>query len=93
MFRGCADLGLPVDSHSYHVGAQILTALGLSPIRLMTDNPAKLTELTGYRLKIVERVPLVTKPNAGNIHYLRARQQELSHFWGLTEGAPSGTVS
>jgi len=69
------DLGLPVDSRSYDVGAQILTDLGLSTIRLMSNNPAKFTQLSGYDLQIVERVPLLTIPNPENVFYLRTKQE------------------
>ncbi|QFY42693.1 bifunctional 3,4-dihydroxy-2-butanone-4-phosphate synthase/GTP cyclohydrolase II [Candidatus Methylospira mobilis] len=75
------DLGLPVDSRSYDVGAQILTDLGITTLRLMSNNPAKFTELEGYRLKIVERVPLEPEPNAENIVYLRTKSQKLGHLF------------
>lgn len=77
------ELGLPVDSRSYDVGAQILIDLGVSTMRLMSNNPAKFTELEGYRLKIVERVPLITEPTAENVHYLRSKQRKLGHELGL----------
>jgi len=73
------ELGLPVDARSYDTGAQILADLGLTTLRLMSNNPAKFTELDGYRLKIVERVPLVTRPTAENVRYLRAKQRKLGH--------------
>jgi 3,4-dihydroxy 2-butanone 4-phosphate synthase/GTP cyclohydrolase II len=77
------DLGLPVDSRSYDVGAQILTDLGVTTLRLMSNNPAKFSELKGYRLKVVERVPLITPPTAENVHYLRTKQLRLGHQLGL----------
>ena len=52
------ELGLPVDSREYGIGAQILVDLGITTMRLMTNNPAKLGGLEGYGLEIVERVPL-----------------------------------
>lgn len=84
------ELGLPVDSRSYDVGAQILMDLGVTTMRLMSNNPAKFTELEGYRLKIVERVPLITEPTAENVHYLRSKQKKLGHELGL--GAVSELV-
>jgi 3,4-dihydroxy 2-butanone 4-phosphate synthase/GTP cyclohydrolase II len=78
------ELGLPVDARNYDVGAQILTDLGVTSMRLMSNNPAKFTELEGYRLKIVERVPLVTEPTAENVRYLRTKQQKLGHALGLS---------
>lgn len=77
------DLGLPVDSRSYDVGAQILTDLGVSRIRLMSNNPAKFTQLAGYDLRIVERIPLITAPTPHNVAYLRAKQEKLGHLLGL----------
>jgi 3,4-dihydroxy 2-butanone 4-phosphate synthase/GTP cyclohydrolase II len=77
------DQGLPVDSRNYDIGAQILTHLGVTTIRLMSNNPAKFTELEGYRIKIVGRVPLVTQPNRENLSYLRTKQQKLGHLLEL----------
>jgi len=74
------DLGLPVDSRSYDVGAQILADLGVTTLRLMSNNPAKFRELEGYPLKIVERVPLVTRPTVDNLAYLSAKQLKLGHY-------------
>ncbi|EIC31543.1 MULTISPECIES: bifunctional 3,4-dihydroxy-2-butanone-4-phosphate synthase/GTP cyclohydrolase II [Methylomicrobium] len=79
------DLGLPVDSRSYDVGAQILTDLGVTTLRLMSNNPAKFTELSGYRLKIVERVPLESAPNRENIVYLRTKSEKLGHWLKLDD--------
>ena len=77
------DLGLPIDARSYDVGAQILTDLGVTTIRLMSNNPAKFVELEGYDLRIVERVPLVVTPNHENLAYLRAKQEKLGHVLGI----------
>ncbi|BBL73004.1 bifunctional 3,4-dihydroxy-2-butanone-4-phosphate synthase/GTP cyclohydrolase II [Methylomagnum ishizawai] len=77
------DLGLPVDSRSYDVGAQILTDLGITTLRLMSNNPAKFTELAGYRLKIVGRVPLEPAPNRENIVYLRTKSEKMGHLLNL----------
>lgn len=77
------ELGLPVDSRCYDVGAQILTDLGVTTMRLMSNNPAKFTELEGYRLKVVERVPLLTQPTPENVRYLYSKQRKLGHKLGL----------
>ena len=77
------DLGLPVDSRTYDVGAQILTDLGVTTLRLMSNNPAKFKELEGYELRIVERVPLLTRPTQDNIAYLSAKQLKLGHTLGV----------
>jgi 3,4-dihydroxy 2-butanone 4-phosphate synthase/GTP cyclohydrolase II len=81
------ELGLPIDSRRYDVGAQILTLLGLTTIRLMSNNPAKFAALEGYRLRIVERVPLVTPVNPENAEYLSTKQTKLGHWLGLALGA------
>jgi 3,4-dihydroxy 2-butanone 4-phosphate synthase / GTP cyclohydrolase II len=73
------DLGLPVDARSYDVGAQILTDLGVTTIRLMSNNPAKFTELEGYDLRIVGRVPLLITPTDENAAYLRTKKAKLGH--------------
>ncbi|HTB56288.1 MAG TPA: bifunctional 3,4-dihydroxy-2-butanone-4-phosphate synthase/GTP cyclohydrolase II [Polyangia bacterium] len=73
------DLGLPIDARSYDVGAQILTDLGVTRLRLMSNNPAKFIELEGYDLRIVSRVPLLIAPNDENIGYLRTKQLKLGH--------------
>ncbi len=73
------DLGLPIDARSYDVGAQILTDLGVTTLRLMSNNPAKFVELEGYDLRIVGRVPLIVAPNRENLAYLRTKQIKLGH--------------
>jgi len=74
------ELGLPVDSRSYDVGAQILTDLGVTTMRLMSNNPAKFRELVGYRLEIVGRVPLQPPPNRENLVYLRTKFEKMGHL-------------
>jgi 3,4-dihydroxy 2-butanone 4-phosphate synthase/GTP cyclohydrolase II len=74
------ELGLPVDSREYGIGAQILVDLGVTTMRLMTNNPAKRGGLEGYGLQIVERVALHTEPNEENIHYLRTKRDRLGHL-------------
>jgi len=78
-------LGLPVDARSYDIGAQILTDLGVRRIRLMSNNPAKFTELAGYDLQIVDRIPLRVSPNHENLAYLRTKQVKLGHALDMTE--------
>jgi 3,4-dihydroxy 2-butanone 4-phosphate synthase/GTP cyclohydrolase II len=80
------DLGLPVDTRKYGTGAQILVDLGITTMRLLTNNPAKFGGLDGYGLEIVERVPLESVPNPENIRYLRTKQQRMGHLLeGLEE--------
>jgi 3,4-dihydroxy 2-butanone 4-phosphate synthase/GTP cyclohydrolase II len=78
------ELGLPVDSREYGIGAQILVDLGITTMRLMTNNPAKRGGLEGYGLQIVDRIPLHTVPNEENIRYLRTKRDRLGHL--LDEG-------
>ena len=74
------ELGLPVDSREYGIGAQILVDLGITTMRLMTNNPAKRGGLEGFGLEIVERVPIHTVPNEENIRYLRTKRDRLGHL-------------
>ncbi len=74
------ELGFPADLRDYGIGAQILVDLGLSSMRLMTNNPAKIVGLEGYGLKVVERVPLEVKPTSQNIDYLRTKREKLAHL-------------
>jgi len=79
------ELGFPVDSREYGIGSQILVDLGVTTMRLMTNNPAKYGGIEGYGLEIVERVPLQALPNDENIAYLRAKQAKLGHELGLED--------
>ncbi len=72
-------LGFKADLRDYGIGAQILADLGLSKIRLLTNNPKKIVGLEGYGLKVVERVPLVVKPSKSNKRYLRTKKEKLGH--------------
>ncbi len=74
------ELGLPVDSRQYGTGAQILNDLGITTMRIITNNPAKYGGLEGFGLDIVERVPSVTAPNPENIAYLRTKRERLGHL-------------
>jgi 3,4-dihydroxy 2-butanone 4-phosphate synthase / GTP cyclohydrolase II len=73
-------LGLPVDSREYGIGAQILVDLGVTTMRLLTNNPAKRGGLEGFGLEIVGRVPLITEPTAENIRYLRTKYERMGHL-------------
>jgi 3,4-dihydroxy 2-butanone 4-phosphate synthase/GTP cyclohydrolase II len=73
-------LGLPADSREYGIGAQILVDLGITTMRLMTNNPAKYGGLEGFGLDIVERVPLQSAPNPENIGYLRTKRERMGHL-------------
>jgi 3,4-dihydroxy 2-butanone 4-phosphate synthase/GTP cyclohydrolase II len=73
-------LGFQADLRDYGIGAQILRALGVGRMRLLTNNPRKIVGLEGYGLQIVERVPLEVPPREHNIRYLRAKQEKLGHL-------------
>jgi len=73
-------LGFPADLRDYGIGAQILTDLGVQKMRLMTNNPRKVTGLSGHGLEIVERIPLQTTPNAFNRRYLETKRSKLGHL-------------
>jgi 3,4-dihydroxy 2-butanone 4-phosphate synthase/GTP cyclohydrolase II len=74
------ELGLPVDSREYGIGAQMLVDLGVTTMRLMTNNPSKYGGLAGYGLEIVERVPLQTASNPENLEYLRTKRERMGHL-------------
>lgn len=72
-------LGFDMDNRDYGIGAQILHDLGLSKIRLITNNPKKRVGLMGYGLEIVENVPIEVAPNPHNEKYLRTKRDKLGH--------------
>ncbi len=76
------ELGLPVDSREYGIGAQILVDLGVTSMRLMTNNPSKYGGLEGFGLNIVERVPIESQPTPYNIDYLRTKRERMGHILG-----------
>lgn len=73
-------LGFKADLRDYGIGAQILADLGLSTIRLLTNNPTKVVGLEGYGLSIVERLPLEIPPNAVNVSYLKTKRDKMGHL-------------
>jgi 3,4-dihydroxy 2-butanone 4-phosphate synthase/GTP cyclohydrolase II len=73
-------LGLPVDSREYGIGAQILADLGLSSLRLLTNNPIKYGGISGFGLKIVERVPLNVAVHPEALGYLRTKRDRMGHL-------------
>ncbi|WP_375476310.1 bifunctional 3,4-dihydroxy-2-butanone-4-phosphate synthase/GTP cyclohydrolase II [uncultured Jatrophihabitans sp.] len=78
------DLGLPVDSRQYGVGASIIAALGARRIRLITNNPAKYGGLQGFDLDIVDRVRIPPVVTPENLHYLRTKRDRMGHDIRLT---------
>jgi 3,4-dihydroxy 2-butanone 4-phosphate synthase / GTP cyclohydrolase II len=76
------ELGLPVDSREYGIGSQMLVDLGVTSMRLMTNNPSKYGGLEGFGLHIVERVPIESRPTEFNIEYLRTKRERMGHLLG-----------
>jgi 3,4-dihydroxy 2-butanone 4-phosphate synthase/GTP cyclohydrolase II len=81
-------LGFRPDLRDYGIGAQILLDLGLSKIRILTNNPKKIVGIDGYGLAVTEQVPLGVKPNPHNTGYLRAKRDKLGHLFP-SEAAPA----
>ena len=73
-------LGFEADRRDYGIGMQILKDLGIKKIRLLTNNPAKRHGLSGYGLKVEERVPLITEPNKYNSRYLATKKGKMGHL-------------
>jgi 3,4-dihydroxy 2-butanone 4-phosphate synthase/GTP cyclohydrolase II len=73
-------LGFKPDLRDYGIGAQILVALGLHKIRLITNNPRKIVGVEGYGLQVVERVPIEISPRASNVRYLQTKKSKLGHL-------------
>jgi 3,4-dihydroxy 2-butanone 4-phosphate synthase / GTP cyclohydrolase II len=72
-------LGFPTDKRDYGVGAQILRYLGITKLRLISNNPRKRAGLLGYGLEIVESVPVEVRPNPHNERYLETKRDKLGH--------------
>jgi 3,4-dihydroxy 2-butanone 4-phosphate synthase/GTP cyclohydrolase II len=72
-------LGFKMDQRDYGIGAQILRSLGITKMRLMTNNPKKRSGLMGYGLEIVENVPIEIQPNPHNEAYLRTKRDKMNH--------------
>jgi 3,4-dihydroxy 2-butanone 4-phosphate synthase/GTP cyclohydrolase II len=73
------ELGLPVDAREYGIGNQILADLGLSTIRILTNNPRKVTGIEGFGLRVVDQLPIETEPNHENARYLATKREKLGH--------------
>jgi 3,4-dihydroxy 2-butanone 4-phosphate synthase/GTP cyclohydrolase II len=73
-------LGLPADLRDFGIGAQILVDLGLSSIRILTNNPKKIHALEGYGLSVTDQIPIEEPPNPENLAYLRTKREKLGHL-------------
>jgi 3,4-dihydroxy 2-butanone 4-phosphate synthase / GTP cyclohydrolase II len=74
------ELGLPADLRDYGIGAQILVDLGLSSIRLLTNNPKKIVGLEGYGLAVTDQIPIQHPPTPHNADYLRTKRERMGHL-------------
>jgi 3,4-dihydroxy 2-butanone 4-phosphate synthase/GTP cyclohydrolase II len=74
------ELGLPADLRDYGIGAQILVDLGLTSIRLLTNNPKKIIGLEGYGLRVTDQIPIEHNPTEHNRGYLRAKKERMGHL-------------
>ncbi|MCB5187472.1 GTP cyclohydrolase II [Methylobacillus caricis] len=81
-------LGLPIDQRSYDAAANILRDLGVNSLRLLTNNPEKVTSLQQAGLQVNERIPLVIQPNQDNLQYILTKRDKLGHFFAHTEPGP-----
>ena len=72
-------LGLPADLRDYGIGAQILVDLGLTSIRILTNNPKKIRGLEGYGLRVTDQIPIEHMPNPHNEAYLRTKAERMGH--------------
>ncbi len=75
------ELGFKMDERDYGVGAQILRALGVTKLKLMTNNPKKRAGLIGYGLEIVENIPIIIEPNEHNLKYLETKKNKMGHLF------------
>ena len=74
------ELGFGADKRDYGIGAQILRDLGITKMKLLSNNPKKFAALAGYGLEITDRVPIVIEPHEDNEHYLRTKKEKLGHL-------------
>jgi 3,4-dihydroxy 2-butanone 4-phosphate synthase/GTP cyclohydrolase II len=86
------ELGFPADPREYGIGAQILVDLGVTTMRLLTNNPDKRAGLEGYGLAIEERLSLQIEPTPENIGYLRTKQEKMGHLLDVPEAEPDTEV-
>jgi len=79
------ELGFPPDLRDYGIGAQILADLGVRNMRMMTNNPKKISGLESYGLKVTETVPITTEPNKYNRRYLKTKQKKMGHLLKIAD--------
>ncbi len=82
-------LGFDADLRDYGTGAEILVDLGVKKLRLLTNNPQKISGIEGFGLEIVERIPIQIKGNARNIRYLKTKKEKMGHLLSFSEEEPN----
>ncbi len=82
-------LGFDADLRDYGTGAEILVDLGVKKLRLLTNNPQKISGIEGFGLEIVERIPIQIKGNARNIRYLKTKKEKMGHLLSFGEEEPN----
>jgi 3,4-dihydroxy 2-butanone 4-phosphate synthase/GTP cyclohydrolase II len=75
------ELGFPSDMRTYEIAGEILSALGITAINLITNNPRKLDALRKHGIEIMSRIPILIEPNAHNKHYLKVKGDKLNHLF------------
>ena len=78
-------LGFPADLRDYGIGAEILVELGIKKLRLLTNNPKKVSGIDGWGLEIVERVPIQVSHNDRNLAYLKTKKEKMGHMLNIKE--------
>jgi 3,4-dihydroxy 2-butanone 4-phosphate synthase/GTP cyclohydrolase II len=85
-------LGFKMDLRDYGIGAQILRALGVKKMRLLTNNPKKIVGLDGYGLEVIERIPIETPSNEENLKYLQTKREKMGHLLSLVDRPLGGNA-
>ena len=84
-------LGFPADLRDYGIGAEILADLGIKKIRLLTNNPKKVSGIEGFGMEIIERVPIQVRSNVKNIRYLKTKKEKMGHILVFNEESHNNT--
>ena len=81
-------LGFAADLRDYGIGAEILADLGIKKIRLLTNNPKKVSGIEGFGMEIIERLPIQVRSNLRNIRYLKTKKEKMGHMLSFNEEHP-----
>ena len=78
-------LGFDADLRDYGTGAEILVDLGIKKLRLLTNNPKKISGIEGFGLELIERIPIQTTSNSKNIRYMKTKKEKMGHILNFGE--------